>query len=174
MIAVLAADQPVGFFVADDLFRVGIEGKRATKSRSDIAEMAEGCRKVSRERVGTQFCTVADRGDEVADVGGIVLGLHRYGQLSGFVLRVEDLEFAAATEEHLTARPVKFRAAIHVVRIVRTPQPLFVDQQPPLTSLARLLIGRRVLGLADWNRDLARSPYLPTGSLSSYVHPRDP
>ena len=88
------------------------------------------------EGVGIEFGSAADGGEEVGDVGLVVLGLRGDFDRLGFVLGVEHLDFAAAAEEHLAAGAVELRSAVHVVRIDRVPQPLLVNEHPAAADFA--------------------------------------
>ena len=103
MVAVFTLDELIGFRIADDLLFHGIELKRATDSGGDITQMTQGRREMSDQGVGVQLAALANRRDEIPDVGFVILRLWLHVQRHRLVLRIENLNLTASAQEHLSA-----------------------------------------------------------------------
>ena len=123
VVAVLAADELVGFVVADKLLLLRIERQRAADARGNVSQMSQGGREVTGQRVGVGLRSAADAVAEVAHMRRVVLRFQFDVERDRRVPVPEHRDLTATAQVHLPFRAVELGSAIGVVRIIRGPPP---------------------------------------------------
>src|SRR4051794_8009872 len=91
---------------------------------------------MSHPGIGVELRIPANGFAEIEDMRFVVLSLGLNGNLDWHIALAAHLDLASPAQEHLPFLAIELRAAVGIARIVRGPQPLFVNEQSLVPRLA--------------------------------------